>query len=421
MTRRHAQGTFKWIVTLAGLALVVAAAAWGIYRYVRPVVTVTEVVQGPVVQAFYSTGTIEPLREYPVKSNTAGTITEICVDKGDRVTRGQALAVVTDPALLFTAQKAQAELDEKLRRADEKTSPVLIEYDARLKGAQDLLEIAQREVKRVSDLMQINAGAQSDLDRAMDRVKQLLTDAEAIRAQRAAKRLELEREVEVARSAVNIAKWNLEEQTLKSPIDGVVLDRPTSLGTRVAINDAIMRIADVTPANLVMRADVDEEDIANVVEGQTVRMILYSFPGQVLRGKVTRIYHQADEARRTFEVDVKLDDASERLQPGMTGELAFVVATREEALVIPAQALQDGSVYIVRDGRLERATPQTGLKSIERIEVLSGLEGGTRVVITPLTGARTGQAVRTRYVDPVVAAGLNKPPPMVEAFKSFGH
>jgi multidrug resistance efflux pump len=56
---------------------------------------------------------------------------------------------------------------------------------------------------------------------------------------------------------VATAEWNLEQQTLRAPIDGVVLDRPIAIGTRMAINDQIMRIADVTPKNLVMRAAVD--------------------------------------------------------------------------------------------------------------------------------------------------------------------
>ena len=85
----------------------------------------------------------------------------------------------------------------------------------------------------------------------MDRVKERVIEAESIKAQRAAKKLELDRQVEVGRAALDIANWNLEQQTLKAPIDGVVLDRPTAIGTRVAVNDSIMRIADVTPVNLV--------------------------------------------------------------------------------------------------------------------------------------------------------------------------
>ena len=76
------------------------------------------------------------------------------------------------------------------------------------------------------------------------------------RSRRSAAReqLELERELQVAKAALDTANWNLEQQTLSRPIDGVVLDRPLSVGTRLAINDHVMRVADVRPEKLVMRA-----------------------------------------------------------------------------------------------------------------------------------------------------------------------
>lgn len=419
--KRRAQSAVRWLILIAIAFSLVSIAGYGLYQYLRPVVTVTEVVEGPLVQAFYSTGTVQPEREYPIKSATAGTLDQVLVDKGHRVKKGQPLAIVTDPALIFTADRAKAELEEKLLRVEEGKSPVLAEYDARLKGTLELQEIAQREVKRISELMQSNAGSQNDLDRAMDRVKHLLIEVESIKAQRAAKKLELEREVQVAHSASNIAQWNLQEQTLKSPIDGVVLDRPTSVGTRVAINDPIMRVADVVPGNLVMRADVDEEDVAKLEIDQAVRMTLYSFAGQVLSGKVTKIYDQADPARRTFEVDVRFEAPNDRLLPGMTGELAFITASKSSTIVVPAQALQSGNVYLVRDHRLVKSNAEIGLKSIERVEILSGLQPGTQVVISPASSLSEGQVVRTKHMDPLSAAGLNKPPPMVEAFKAFSN
>lgn len=409
----------RWIVAIAVIIGVCSAAGYAVLLYVRPQVTVTEAVNGPLVQAFYSTGTIQPEREYPIKSNTAGTLEQVFVDKGDHIKRDQPLARVADPALRFMSDKAKAELGEKMSRADEKTSPVLQEYDARLRGTTELLEIAQREVKRVSQLMQNNAGAQNDLDRAMDRVKQLIIESESIKAQRSTKQLELLRETEVAKSALNIATWNLDQQTLKSPIDGVVLDRPTPVQTRVAVNDQIMRIADVAPANLVMRADVDEEDVAKVNIGQTVRLTLYAFAGQVFSGKVARIYDQADPARRTFEVDIRFDAPNPRFLPGMTGELAFVMSEKPSVLVVPSQALQDGSLYVLHGNAVERVTPLVGLRSIERIEILSGVQAGMRVVISPATNLETGQTVRTKYMEPAAAAGLNKPPKVSEAFKGF--
>ncbi|MDQ3626028.1 MAG: efflux RND transporter periplasmic adaptor subunit, partial [Verrucomicrobiota bacterium] len=241
----------------------------------RPVVTVSEAVEAPVVQAFYSTGTVQPEREYPIKSNGAGIITEVRVDKGDRVRKGDSLAVVADPELRFAADKARAELLERQKRAEPKTSPVLREYEARISASQDILDIAQREEKRVGELVARSAASQTDLDNALDRLKVAWGELESWKAQGAAKLLELERELQVAHAAVATAEWNVEQQTLKAPVDGVVLDRPIALGTRLAVNDQIMRIADVAPANLVMRAAVDEEDITKVRLDQDVRMVLY--------------------------------------------------------------------------------------------------------------------------------------------------
>jgi hypothetical protein len=117
----------------------------------RPRVIVTEAVEGPVVAAFYSTGTIQPEREYPIKSNTAGLLKEVRVDKGARVKKGDVLAIVEDPALTFAGQEAQAMLEEKLQRIDAKLSPVLQEYDSKIAAMNDLLDIAKREQKRVTD------------------------------------------------------------------------------------------------------------------------------------------------------------------------------------------------------------------------------------------------------------------------------
>lgn len=419
MKQRRAQSTAKWILVAAVVTVCVLAVGYVALRFARPVVTVSEAVEAPVVQAFYSTGTVQPEREYPIRSNVAGIITDVQVDKGDRVTKGQALAIVSDPELKFAADKARAELLERQKRAEPKNSPVLKEYDARISAAADILEIAQREEKRVSELIARNAASQTDLDLALDRLKVAWADLESWKAQRAAKQLELERELQVAQAAVATAEWNLEQQTLRSPIDGVVLDRPTALGTRVAINDQVMRIADVTPANLVMRAAVDEEDITKVRLEQDVRMTLYSFPGQILQGTVTRIYDQADEARRTFEVDVRLTEPNDRLSPGMTGELAFVMDAKAKAVAIPAQAVQGGNVFGVKDGRVVPFDARIGLRSIERAEILSGIAPGERVIISPIGDLAEGKSVRTRYLDPATAAGLNKPAVVDDSFKGF--
>jgi RND family efflux transporter MFP subunit len=194
-------------------------------------------------------------------------------------------------------------------------------------------------------------------------------------------------------------------------VTGKVLDRPVSEGTYVAINDPILQVADVRPENLVMRASVDEEDIDKVKEGQLVTMVLYSFPNEKepLAGKVIQIYPKADPERRTFEVDVALDAKDKRIRPGMTGELAFQTAYKEKALVVPSQAVQDGKLYLVLDGRIKRIDAKVGIKGIEKVEVLEGVQPGDRVVISPAGDLKDGQSVRTDYVDPLTAGRANRP------------
>lgn len=419
MNQLHPRGWARLVVLTLLALLSLAAVGFALLYFSSARVVVSEAVEGPVVQAFYSTGTIQPEREYPIRSNTAGILTEVKVDKGDAVKSGQVLAVVSDPELTFAAQKARAEMEERQQRADPAESPVILELDARITATQALLEIAQREELRIRALLERNAASQTDLDTALDRLKTVWANLESFKAQRGAKLLELKRELAVAQAALDTANWNLDQQNLKSSIDGVVLDRPLAVGTRVAVNDAVMITAQVSPEQLVMRAAVDEEDVTRVSVGQPVRMTLYAYDDRTFEGKVVRIYPQADEARRTFEIDVRIAEPDPRFAPGMTGELAFIIAERQRAIVIPSQAVQKGVVFAVRDGRLKRLNLELGLRGIERTEVRTGLRPGERVVISALGEMDEDQRVRVTYTDPATAAGYNKPKAINDNFKGF--
>lgn len=398
-------------------ASAIAFLAWRAFS--TPTVTVTEVVEGPVVQAFYATGTLLPDREYPIKSNVEGIVTEVVVDKGSPVKAGQKVAFVRVEEYVMRFSQAQAELELKKKLAQDETSPTLLEYDTKLEAANEQLRIAQRELERVKNAMTRSGATQADLDRSADRVQLVWSLVESIKAQKGTRKMELERDVTVAQAAFDIAQWNLSEQTIKSPVDGVVLDRPVSIGTRVPVNGHLMLVADVAPDKLVMRAAVDEEDKTRLVLDQRVNMTLYSYPGRVFEGRAKKIYPKADPDRRTFEVDVAVDPIDPSFAAGMTGELAFVVEAKDRAMVVPSQAMQGGAVWIVRDGTLLKSDATIGLRSVERTEIVSGLSPGDRVVISPVGNLAEGQNVRTTFMDAITAAGLNKPAHEEKAFKGF--
>src|SRR5436309_15509817 len=119
--QRRGQTLARWV--LVGVALAVSALiAVAVYAYSRPVVTVTEIVRAPVVQAFYATGTLSPERDYPIKTSVEGIVERLpegeFVDKGSRVKKGQPLLKVVDPKLELTAMRAKAELEEKQARSE---------------------------------------------------------------------------------------------------------------------------------------------------------------------------------------------------------------------------------------------------------------------------------------------------------------
>lgn len=410
----------RWLILLAILAAAGYAAARLVIHWTWPGVTVTHPTQGPVVQAFYATGTLLPEREYPIKANAAGYLSSVLVDKGDRLTKNQPLAIVTEDGAQHRLDQAKAERDLKATLADESTSPLLKEYDQRLAGAAELLEIARREQKRITDALAKGASSQSDFDRALDRVRTLITEIEGLKAQRAAKQLELKKDLDVAQAALNIAQWNIDRQTIRCPIDNaVVLDRPQTVGTRLAVNDRIMLVADVRPETLVMRGAVDEEDKTKVRLGQLVHMTLYAYEGRIFQGKVLKIYDKADTDRRTFEVDIAIAEKHPAFAAGMTAELAFVIDEKPSTLVIPSQAVQAGQVWVVRDGRLAKASVSLGLHSVERTEVLSGLQTTDTVLISPIDSMQPGNRVRPTFMDPAEAAALNKPQKTDNPFRGF--
>ena len=434
MKARRAQSLVKWIV-IAALVAAGGAAAVFLLRLARPTVTVTEIVEGPAVQAFYATGTLEPAdREHPVRTPVDGFVHapgggKPYVGKGDRVTKGQALAVVYNEQFQQAFDKAVADAVEKRARADEQTSPVLQEMDAKIAAYGKLVEAATSEFNRYAAGIAAGAANQADFNRALDRLQTVTSDFESFKAQKVQAKLKLERDLAEAESALKTASWNLEQTKIVSPIDGYVLDMPQQVGTRLAANDLIVTVANTAPDNLVMRAQVDEEDVTKVFQPdaagnpttaaaqrggtgrqQVVRMSLYSFADEVFVGRVTRIYPKADPDRRTFEVDIAIEQPSPRMQAGMTGELAFEVASKDRTLVAPSQALQDGKVWTVRDGRLTAADAAVGLRGVERVEIVSGLKAGDTVVISPVAGLTPGGPVRVgERMDPVAAAGLNKP------------
>jgi len=203
------------------------------------------------------------------------------------------------------------------------------------------------------------------------------------------------KEIEVAQARVISAQATLEEAqaaleaaTMIAPFDGTVISVGTEVGDLVSSNLIVVTLADLT--NLRVRAIVDETDISLVEIGQEVEATFDAFPGHSFWGQVLEVPLQGTLSQNilTYEVPVSLEGAEDvALKTGMTANLEIVVGRRENALLVPAMAVQqseEGNVVMVQDtpeGPAAATQVQAGLSDGTYVEIVSGLIEGDLVVV----------------------------------------
>ncbi len=331
----------KWILTLVILVpLSVGGLLW--WREAPVAVTVVHPTRGPAVEAIYATGSVEPTVMLPIASRAAGDLVELQVDEGDQVRKGQTLARLDDADLANTVQ----------------------ELDARA-------HLARLNLQRMQELVQRKVVATVEVDQA--------------RA-----------DLDAAEAVLRRAKAQRGFMTLTAPADGLIIRRDGEVGQFIPAGQAVFYLSCCAP--LRVTAEVDEEDIPRVRVGQTVVLHADALPDQVFDGDVSQITPKGDPVARTFRVRIRLAEPA-GLQIGMTVDANLIVTERQDALLVPSTAIQNGALWLVADGKLHRQTVRIGVAGALRTEILDGLPPDAQVVATPSEALRDGATVRIRPPD----------------------
>ncbi len=170
---------------------------------------------------------------------------------------------------------------------------------------------------------------------------------------------------------------------IKAPIDGVVIERKSTVGELVDKGSAIYAISD--PTDLWVIAEVKERDIAAVKIGQEASFKVLAYHGEEFHGKVARLGNQIETDSRTLEVRIETNNADGRLKAGMFADVEITTAIMNDVLVIPDRALQsDGDKQVVfvalGDNKFEKRPVTLGLEQRGRVQVLDGLKAGEEIV-----------------------------------------
>lgn len=170
---------------------------------------------------------------------------------------------------------------------------------------------------------------------------------------------------------------------LKSPIDGVVMERKRTVGELIGRETEIYTISD--PADLWLLAEIKERDLGLVRAGQDAVFTVLAYPGEAFHGKIVLVGNRVEPGTRTLEVRIAVDNSDGRLKPGMFADVEIATTAVRDVLVISDQALQtmDNAkvVFVALDAhRFEKRVVRTGLEQRGRVQILAGVAAGERVV-----------------------------------------
>jgi RND family efflux transporter MFP subunit len=296
-------------------------------------------------------GTVRPEYVATVTSRVVATIVRIGVSAGQRVAKGEILVELDDRDLRARVEQAR----EAVRAAEATFAQALSNYK-RDKPLFDQRVISAYDFENTETALKT---AQANLERL--------------------------------RQAQHEAEANLSYAVIRSPFDGVVIDKLSETGELAAPGKPLLTM--YQQDRLWLEASVPEEQLGRISIGRAYPVRIDALK-RTLHGRVAEIVPSSDPATRTVLVRVRLENPRD-LVPGMFGRLLIPEAP-QRVLLIPAPAVRRAgqltTVDVVQDGRVERRTVQLGRAVGDKIEVLSGLAPGEVIVAETAEATTTGQA-----------------------------
>lgn len=391
--------------------LVAAAAALGAYFVWRQPSASTVAAVTPrrenLVSRLSTNGRVEPYEDFSVHAETAGAVTQVSVRQGDEVKKGQVLFAVDDESARAGLRQAEARLEiarAELAAAKRGGPPAAIaEQESFLEKARAERERSREEVAGLERLAGKNAAPRAELDAATARLAAADSEVERLE-QKLALRVapddldRAEARLREAEAAVALAKRRAGSAVVRSPSDGVVYRVAVEPGAFVSPGALVARVGKVDRVKV--KIYVDEPELGRIEMGDGVTVTSDGFPGKEWNCTIDRLAASVVslETRRVGELGCTVENRGRTLIPNLTVNAGIDTAAAESVLTLPREAVyrdnNSSFVWVVGpNGLAEKRTVELGISSAARVELKSGVDTGTQVLLPGETALREGQAV----------------------------
>ncbi|UCE17953.1 MAG: efflux RND transporter periplasmic adaptor subunit [Gemmatimonadota bacterium] len=299
---------------------------------------------GNMTQSITATGTIRPFRQAYVASEASGRITRVNFEVGQHVEIGELLVQLDEELLSLGADQAEA---QKMQ-------------------AKATYEKAVKDLERNEKLYSEGSITEFELETA--RVNEQVSKSNYL----------------LAEASLKMAKRQLSDTRIASPISGEVAERSVDVGETVAPGTPVVKIVETD--RLRVNIGLSAEQIVKVRKGQGVELTVEAYPGIPFEGKVFTVGPEASPDTRTFPVEILIQNSRDHpLKAGMVARVRVAVEVIKDVPLIPRDAILERSgeyiAYVVNGDEATKRTLDIGAQAPDMIEIREGIAIGEDVVV----------------------------------------
>ena len=374
---------FGTIAVLAILALL--ASGYVVYaKFINvPPAQVYIAQRGTAIAAVYGTVSIQSVLTLPVNAQNSGYIHidpalgTTVTSQGVHVKKDQLMATITDEPTSRALVSARTDAEAAA---------------ARLKLGAPSQGVLQSAKDKLAAYQKLPMGADG-VPKGVARVDFESAKNEVARLQGAVdnEKLEAQRQLDNASSAVKTVEDQLKHTEVRSPLDGTLTAQMFNDNSYVTNTLLLFTVAS---DDKYVSGQVNEEDVGKLIPGMKAELRLYAYANTVIAATVSAILPTPDPNNSRYSVTLTLNNPPDNLLFGLTGEMNIILGRKEGALIIPARALLIDQVLIVSSGEVEQRTVKIGFKSIKQCEILEGIKEGEEVIVSDQDSFQPGERVR---------------------------
>jgi HlyD family secretion protein len=340
-------------------------------------------------------GTLASPDQAKVSSEVAGVVRQVLVELGTEVQPGQVLVKLDPSELELALQRSESALRQTEAQLGidgvRVKEPPPDEEISSIRTAVANRDDARAQLARAKRLMSQKLLPQADLDTAETRVK--VTEANY---QAAIENVQaLKASLQDRRASLELAKKKVNDASIRSSVGGQVSEKLVQPGEYIRENTAVVSIVQMNPLKL--KTALQEKNAGMIQKNQPVQFQVESFPNTTFSGKVAFISPAVDQATRTFQVEILVENSDRRLKPGFFAQGVIQTRVDENVMAVPEEAVSQlagvSSVYAIADNKARQVTITTGSTKGKLVEVVSGLNGDEILAVSNINQLANGIAV----------------------------